>query len=57
MILKLIAALLSLSIVVLDPPTPPRPAQSPHVREIHGLKIDDPYFWLREKTTPRCSNT
>src|ERR1043165_2164074 len=30
-------------------PTPPAPAKKSHVTEIHGLKLEDPYFWLRER--------
>src|SRR5262245_8770317 len=53
MLIKLLAAILSLAIVALDPPTPPRPAPAPHIREIHGLKVEDPYFWLRERDNPK----
>lgn len=32
--------------------TPPVAAQKPKVTEIHGYKLTDNYFWLREKTNP-----
>lgn len=34
-------------------PTPPKPAQVPHTREIHGRTLTDEYFWLRERENPK----
>ena len=34
-------------------PEPPRPERRPHVREIHGYKLTDDYFWLRERDNPK----
>ena len=31
---------------------PPVAKKSPHLTEIHGLKLTDDYFWLREKSDP-----
>jgi oligopeptidase B len=31
---------------------PPVAKKLPHVTEIHGLKLTDDYFWLREKSNP-----
>lgn len=33
-------------------PTPPVAPQKPHSVTLHGERLDDPYFWLREKTNP-----
>ncbi|MBI3870995.1 MAG: S9 family peptidase [Verrucomicrobia bacterium] len=33
-------------------PVPPIAPTRPHRTEIHGLTLEDPYFWLREKTNP-----
>ena len=35
-----------------EPPIPPKAPQRPHAVEMHGVKWEDPYFWLREKTNP-----
>lgn len=31
---------------------PPVAKQVPHVTEVHGVRLEDPYFWLREKENP-----
>ena len=28
-------------------PTPPDAAQKPHITDIHGLQLQDDYFWMR----------
>jgi oligopeptidase B len=33
-------------------PQPPVAAKKPHTVEIHGYKMKDDYFWLREKSNP-----
>ncbi len=33
-------------------PKPPVAKKQPHVTEIHGLKLQDDYFWFREKSDP-----
>jgi oligopeptidase B len=33
-------------------PKPPIASKIPHVTEIHGLKLTDDYFWLRDKSNP-----
>ncbi len=35
--------------------TPPVAAKKPKVREMHGDKFVDDYFWLREKTNPEVT--
>ena len=35
-----------------DLPKPPVAKKQPHVTEIHGLKLQDDYFWFREKSNP-----
>lgn len=32
---------------------PPPAAEHPHVTEIHGRKLVDPYFWMRDKENPK----
>ena len=32
--------------------SPPTAARKPHKTEIHGLTLEDDYFWLREKSNP-----
>ena len=34
---------------------PPVAAKKPHSTEIHGYKLNDDYFWLREKSTPEVT--
>jgi len=31
---------------------PPRAPRRPHVRELHGERFEDPWFWLRERDDP-----
>ncbi|HAM73573.1 MAG TPA: oligopeptidase B, partial [Verrucomicrobiales bacterium] len=33
-------------------PSAPQAARIPHTIEVHGDRIEDPYFWLRGKTNP-----
>jgi len=35
-----------------DIPNPPTAKRQQHVTEIHGLKLTDDYFWIREKSNP-----
>lgn len=35
-----------------DPTQPPAAARQTHVRELHGERFVDDYFWLRQKTNP-----
>lgn len=35
-----------------QPPTAPTAPQKPHVETWHGKRVEDPYFWLREKQNP-----
>ena len=35
-----------------DTKKPPAPAKKPKKTEIHGYKLEDDYFWLREKENP-----
>ena len=35
-----------------DDVAPPAAKKVPHVREMHGDRFDDAYFWLREKSNP-----
>jgi oligopeptidase B len=59
---KTITALLQASLLVALAPTmfaqdgagvnPPVAKKVPHVTEIHGYKLTDNYFWLREKSNP-----
>ncbi len=50
------AALLGVALAAGDgtsgPPKPPVAKRVPHVTEIHGRKVEDPYFWLRERDNP-----
>src|SRR5262245_19192032 len=34
------------------PPKPPVAPTQPHSFDFHGKKIDDPYFWLKDKKNP-----
>ena len=36
-----------------DEVRPPVAKKVSHVRELHGDRFDDEYFWLREKSSPR----
>ena len=48
------AALLAcVSLMATDPaPRPPVAPQRPHLSLWHGEQVNDPWFWLREKTSP-----
>ena len=48
------AALLAcVSLMATDPlPQPPSAPQRPHLSLWHGEQVNDPWFWLREKTSP-----
>jgi oligopeptidase B len=35
-----------------DAPQPPVAKQEPHLSNWHGEEVNDPYFWLREKSNP-----
>src|SRR5690606_34198929 len=35
-----------------SPGAPPEARRVPHVREIHGDRFEDPWFWLRERDDP-----
>ena len=35
-----------------EAPAPPRAKTQPRTFQVHGETINDPYFWLREKTNP-----
>src|SRR5437899_9235042 len=35
-----------------EPLAAPMPEKQPHVREIHGYKLVDNYYWLRERQNP-----
>jgi oligopeptidase B len=50
----MITTALNLSAAILDPAAakPPSAARKPKVVGLHGDKIDDPWFWLREKENP-----
>ncbi|WIL19360.1 S9 family peptidase [Geothrix sp.] len=48
-----LAALVSASMTMLaQGPVPPTAKQVEHVSVWHGEKVNDPWFWLREKTNP-----
>jgi len=40
------------STLAADVPTPPVAAKKSHVTEVHGQKMEDDYFWLRERENP-----
>ena len=43
----------TVSLMAADPAqTPPRAPQKEHVSLWHGEKVNDPWFWLREKSNP-----
>ena len=55
--MKNILSLLSLALLLTmtvnaDPPAPPVAKKVPKVTEIHGYKLVDNYFWLRDKGNP-----
>ncbi|HEU4877198.1 MAG TPA: S9 family peptidase, partial [Sphingomicrobium sp.] len=37
-------------------PAPPRAEQRPFTYERHGVRIDDPYAWLRDKDYPKVDD-
>jgi len=39
-----------------DLPAPPRAEQRPHSYERHGVRIDDPWAWLRDKDYPNVQD-
>ena len=39
-----------------DPAKPPVAAQKPHSYERHGVKIDDPYSWLKDEGYPKVDD-
>jgi oligopeptidase B len=44
-----------LSLTATDVPAPPVAKKIPHVTEIHGRKLVDNYFWLRDKSNPEVA--
>jgi oligopeptidase B len=55
--MKKVISLLSLALTLTmtvnaDPPAPPVAKKVPKTTEIHGYKLTDNYFWLREKANP-----
>src|SRR5687768_13013137 len=40
-----------------DLPQPPRAEQRPSSFERHGIKVDDPYAWLRDKGYPKVDDS
>ncbi len=52
-IITLLSIALALTMTVnADPPSPPVAKRVPKTTEIHGYKLVDNYFWLREKSNP-----
>lgn len=48
-----LAILLSVSLgLQAEPPAPPVAREVAHVSNWHGEKVNDPWYWLREKTNP-----
>jgi len=45
-------AMTLLSALAADAPNPPVAPKKPHVSEVHGQKVTDDYFWLRERENP-----
>jgi len=52
-VFAVLAAVLSLTAA--DVPAPPVAKKIPHVTEIHGRKLVDNYFWLRDKSNPEVA--
>jgi oligopeptidase B len=51
-----LAALVSLSMnLSAQPPIPPSAKQVEHLSVWHGEKVNDPWFWLREKANPEVA--
>jgi oligopeptidase B len=54
--LCLLAALVSLSMnLPAQAPVPPVARQAEHISVWHGEKVNDPWFWLREKSNPEVA--
>jgi oligopeptidase B len=49
----LFALVLIQSVVVAQTPVPPVAPTQPYSFDFHGKKIDDPYFWMKDKTNPK----
>jgi oligopeptidase B len=47
-----IASIMGIADDTLVPPAAPK---KPHVRQLHGDRFEDDYFWLREKTNPEVT--
>ena len=54
---SLVAVALSMPVARAQQATsqPPVAAKKPHSTEIHGYKLNDDYFWLREKDSPEVT--
>ena len=39
-----------------DSTTPPTADRREHLRTIHGIKLSDPYFWLKDQSYPRVDD-
>src|SRR5688572_12848959 len=50
---RALAVFLALSTAALANPSPPRAPRVPHPRSLHGVTLDDDWFWLREKRSKR----
>src|SRR4028119_1425186 len=37
-------------------PAPPRAEQRPYSYERHGIKVEDPYFWLKDQSYPKVDD-
>ncbi|HEY0043677.1 MAG TPA: S9 family peptidase [Allosphingosinicella sp.] len=37
-------------------PAPPRAEQRPHSYERHGIRVEDPYFWLKDQGYPKVDD-
>ncbi len=48
----LLLVVCSRAAVAQSPPQPPVAAQHEHISVWHGEKVNDPFFWLREKSNP-----
>jgi oligopeptidase B len=48
----LIFVLFSTTLYAQSPPQPPVASQVEHISVWHGEKVNDPFFWLREKSNP-----
>src|SRR5581483_3605116 len=52
-LLSVLAALLVSPLLRAEAPQPPAAARRPHAVVWHGQKVEDPFFWLREKSDPQ----